>query len=86
MREIFKGTPIFSFKRAPTIGDRVVRSHLSAKDQTSKTWMGVDHFPENVRKGDRQRLLNQQDSRWIHKLQAMTHPGLNDSTDMVAFL
>ena len=50
------------------------------------TAIGIDHIPLNTRRGDRQRLLNQKESRWIHNLNTMQYPGLNDNIDMISFL
>lgn len=186
LRDIFEEPPVFSFRRAPTLNDRLVHSHLPAREQT--TWLpkvpngtfkcghckqcdivtkvkgfthpgtqrtyltkhfincktvfviyilkcamcdafyvgrtkrrfqdrlaehryaarvgngdyamvkhfnevhdgnlasfsalGIDHVPLSSRRGDRQRILNQKESRWIHRLNAMTFPGLNDSIDI----
>lgn len=48
--------------------------------------LGIEHVPLNIRRGDREKILNQKESRWIYNLKAMKFPGLNDSIDMVSFL
>ena len=53
---------------------------------TSFTALGIDHVPLTARRGDRQKMLNQKEGRWIHRLNAMCSPGLNDNIEMIAFL
>ena len=50
------------------------------------TAIGIDHVPLTPRRGDRERILNQKESRWIDRLKALSPPGLNDSIDMISFL
>lgn len=57
-----------------------------ADNSVSFTAIAIDHVPHTSRRGDRERALNQIESRWIHRLQAMQSPGLNDTIDMVSFL
>ncbi len=47
---------------------------------------GIDHIPPSIRKGDRQRKLNQRETFWIYKLQATKHPGFNEDLDFTVFL
>ncbi len=46
----------------------------------------VPSRPRSMRKGDRQRKLNQRETFWIDKLQTTKHPGLNDDLDFTPFL
>lgn len=48
--------------------------------------MGIDCVPSTPRRGDRQKILNQKENRWIYKLNATSTPGLNDSFEMMPFL
>ena len=69
--------------------DYALAKHLLMSHNVSSpsfTAIGLDVVPPSARGGDKQRILNQKESRWIYALQATVYPGLNDSLDMVAFL
>lgn len=48
--------------------------------------MVIDVIPQNIRGGDRLRLLSQKETFWIETLKATTHPGLNEDVDFSVFL
>ena len=50
------------------------------------TALGIDCVPLTPRRGDREKILNQKENRWIYKLKATSPPGLNDCFEMGAFL
>ena len=69
--------------------DYAMAKHLKevhSCNSVSFTVLGIHHVPPTLRRGDRERTLNQKESRWIHTLQAMSPPGLNDTIDMISFL
>ena len=47
---------------------------------------GLEHIKPLVRGGDRLKKLNQRETFWIHTLDALTHPGLNEDIDFMCFL
>ena len=69
--------------------DYALAKHLLVAHNISSplfTAIAIDVVPPGVRGGNRQKLLNQTESRWIFELRATFFPGLNDSLDMAAFL
>ena len=64
---------------------RHYREHHNSDPSTVQI-CGIDHIPLSLRKGDRQKQLNQRESFWIDKLQATSYPGLNEELDLSVFL
>ncbi len=48
--------------------------------------IGIEHVSLNIRGGDRLRRLKQRKTFWIHKLDALSYPGLNEDIDFSPFL
>ena len=46
---------------------------------------GVEHIKPLPRGGDRLKRLNQRETFWIHQLDAMRYPGLNEDIDFTCF-
>ena len=46
---------------------------------------GIEHIKPLTRGGDRLRKLNQRETYWIHTLDALTPPGLNEDIDFMCF-
>ena len=55
-------------------------------DQSTLQVCGIDHIPLSLRKGNRQRQLNQREAFWIYRLQATKYPGLNEELDLSVYL
>ena len=47
---------------------------------------GIEHIKPLIRGGDRLKKLNQRETFWIHSLDALTSPGLNEDIDFMCFL
>ena len=48
--------------------------------------IGIEHVKPLTRGGDRLRKLNQRETFWIHSLDALCAPGLNEDIDFMCFL
>ena len=48
--------------------------------------IGIEHVKPLTRGGDRLRKLNQRETFWIHSLDALCTPGLNEDIDFMCFL
>ena len=46
----------------------------------------LEHIKPLTRGGDRIRKLNQREAFWIHRLDALNHPGLNEDIEFSCFL
>lgn len=69
--------------------DYPMARHFSECHNSNDTLLriqGVEHVKPLVRGGDRLKKLNQRETFWIHHLEAMEHPGLNEDIDFTCFL
>ena len=48
--------------------------------------IGIEHIKPLTRGGDRIKKLNQRESFWIHQLDALNFPGINESIEYMCFL
>lgn len=48
--------------------------------------MALDHVREDPRGGDFDKFVLQHETRWIHRLKALTPPGLNEEISFASFL
>ena len=48
--------------------------------------VGIEHIRPLLRGGDRLRKLNQREAYWIHELDSLNLPGINDSIELMCFL
>lgn len=66
----------------------MARHYVDLRDSNPSTLQafGIDHIPSFIRKGNRQRKLNQRETFWNDKLQATKHPGIDEDLDFTAFL
>lgn len=47
---------------------------------------GLEHVKPLIRGGNRIRKLNQRETFWIHNLDALNYPGLNEDIEFTCFL
>lgn len=56
------------------------------KDPRALKVEALEHIPTAPRGGDRLKTLLQKETFWIHTLDAMNYPGLNEEIDFRPFL
>ena len=69
--------------------DYPIARHFAEVHNSNETFLriiGIEHIRPLTRGGDRLRKLSQRESYWIHKLDALNPPGLNEDIEFMRFL